>query len=202
MTVQLLVGDCLETLKTVADHSIDMTLTSPPFKEEDVEGDYWALYKLWMAEIMRVTAKVVCIIHSAIKLNRLISEYPPKRIMVWGKGYSQCAWRWNPILVYQISDEYKVNKFIWCDAFGVESITGKWKVHKYQDPELLYETIIKMFKGCNSVLDPFSGSGTTAAVCVKLGIDFIGCELNPDYIELTNKRLSQVQPTLLEVIND
>lgn len=48
-----------------------------------------------------------------------------------------------------------------------------------------------------TVLDPFSGSGTTGAIAVKLGRDYIGCELNPDYIELTNKRLENVQPLLV-----
>lgn len=47
-----------------------------------------------------------------------------------------------------------------------------------------------------TVLDPFSGSGTTLAVSIKHGRSGIGCELNPDYIELTHKRLAEVQPTL------
>lgn len=172
--------DCLEYMKGMKDKSVDLIFTSPPFKEEDVKGDYWELYDLWMREFLRVTSKAVIIIHSATKLNTVISKYPPKRTMVWGKGISQYAWRWNPIFVYQISDEYKVHKYIWCDAFGVEAITGKWKVHKYQDPELLYETVIKMFKGCQTVFDPFAGSGTTERACEKLGLDFVGCEIDPE----------------------
>jgi DNA modification methylase len=44
-----------------------------------------------------------------------------------------------------------------------------------------------------TVLDPFNGSGTTGAVALKHGRDYIGIELNPKYIELTNKRLASVQ---------
>jgi len=33
------------------------------------------------------------------------------------------------------------------------------------------------------VLDPFAGSGTTCAVAARLGRDYIGIELNPEYIE-------------------
>jgi DNA modification methylase len=40
------------------------------------------------------------------------------------------------------------------------------------------------------VLDPFMGSGTTALVALKNGCDFIGFELNPEYIEIANKRIS------------
>jgi len=70
-------------------------------------------------------------------------------------------------------------------------VLGNWKVHKYQDPELLYETIIKMFKGCKSVLDPFMGSGTTGLVCKKLGLDFIGCELDKDCFDVAEKRINE-----------
>jgi DNA modification methylase len=45
----------------------------------------------------------------------------------------------------------------------------------------------------DTVLDPFSGSGTTVAVALKHGRNGIGIDLNPAYIELTNDRLSKVQ---------
>lgn len=51
--------------------------------------------------------------------------------------------------------------------------------------------------GCNAgwdkgiVLDPFMGSGTTAKVARDLGRNYIGIELNPQYIKLANKRLGQ-----------
>jgi len=41
------------------------------------------------------------------------------------------------------------------------------------------------------VLDPFMGSGTTAQVAQTLGRKYLGCELNPAYQTLQNKRLAQ-----------
>jgi DNA modification methylase len=41
------------------------------------------------------------------------------------------------------------------------------------------------------VLDPFMGSGTTAQVAQNLGRQYIGCELNPAYMELQNIRTAQ-----------
>jgi DNA modification methylase len=41
------------------------------------------------------------------------------------------------------------------------------------------------------VLDPFMGSGTTAQVAQDLGRQYIGCELNPTYEKLQNKRTAQ-----------
>lgn len=43
------------------------------------------------------------------------------------------------------------------------------------------------------VLDPFLGSGTTAAVAKSLGRQYVGIELNPEYIKLANKRIGNVQ---------
>ncbi len=41
------------------------------------------------------------------------------------------------------------------------------------------------------VLDPFTGSGTTAAVAKKNGCHFVGCELNPEYLKLAADRFKQ-----------
>ena len=40
------------------------------------------------------------------------------------------------------------------------------------------------------VLDPFNGSGSTGMACVELGYEYTGCELDPEYIEIANKRIS------------
>jgi DNA modification methylase len=46
------------------------------------------------------------------------------------------------------------------------------------------------------VLDPFIGSGTTAIAAAKLGRDWLGIEINPDYVALAEGRIaSAVQPS-------
>ena len=49
------------------------------------------------------------------------------------------------------------------------------------------------------VLDPFMGSGTTGVMAQKLGRKFIGIELNPEYEEMAERRINNVQPLLLAV---
>jgi modification methylase len=44
------------------------------------------------------------------------------------------------------------------------------------------------------VLDPFSGSGTTAAVAKRLGRRFIAIERDPDYAALAEERIAAVDP--------
>lgn len=63
-------------------------------------------------------------------------------------------------------------------------------------PELIRPCILAGCPKGGVVIDPFGGSGTTAAVANEEGRDAVLCELNPEYISLINKRLSEVQPKL------
>lgn len=59
-------------------------------------------------------------------------------------------------------------------------------------PEALIMPMINA--GCPKggvVLDIFMGAGTTAVVARKLGRNYLGIELNPEYIKIANKRLAQ-----------
>jgi len=47
------------------------------------------------------------------------------------------------------------------------------------------------------VLDPFLGSGTSAVVAKKLNRNWLGIELNPNYISLAEKRIANAERTML-----
>lgn len=57
-------------------------------------------------------------------------------------------------------------------------------------PELIRPCILAGAPRDGVVLDPFTGSGTTAEVAIKTGRRFMGCELSPDYLELAKKRIA------------
>jgi DNA modification methylase len=42
------------------------------------------------------------------------------------------------------------------------------------------------------VLDPFSGAATTGIVAAQLGRQYVGIELNPEYIELAYRRFEEI----------
>lgn len=58
-------------------------------------------------------------------------------------------------------------------------------------PELIEPCILAGAPAGGVVLDPFFGSGTTGEVSQRLGRQWIGCELNPDYKPLQDERLRQ-----------
>ncbi len=65
-------------------------------------------------------------------------------------------------------------------------------------PDLIQPCILAGSKEGDTVLDPFNGSGTTGEVSIKHNRNYIGCELNPDYVRLSKRRLSKVQPYMPE----
>ena len=74
--------------------------------------------------------------------------------------------------------------------------------------ELIEPCILAGSEEGDIVLDPFMGSGTTAAVAKSLGRNYIGCELHEEYGELIQKRIDEYEPVvevtqspLLDIIN-
>jgi modification methylase len=69
------------------------------------------------------------------------------------------------------------------------------KAHTTQKPEsLLYRVILASSNEGDVVLDPFSGSGTTAAVARKLGRRYVGIEREERYVTVARERLRSVTP--------
>lgn len=44
--------------------------------------------------------------------------------------------------------------------------------------------------GGYSVLDPFLGSGTTALVCEKMGLSWVGIERESRYVDIAQRRVN------------
>ena len=73
--------------------------------------------------------------------------------------------------------------------------------HSATFPTDLPSWFIKLFtKPGDVVLDPFVGSGTTALAAIQLGRNYIGIDINQDYISLAKKRISQAQMPLPQLV--
>ena len=80
---------------------------------------------------------------------------------------------------------------------GAERLRGAdgRKAHSTQKPEaLLHRVILAASRPGDLVLDPFLGSGTTAAVAKRLRRRFIGIERDQGYAALARARLAKVRP--------
>lgn len=62
--------------------------------------------------------------------------------------------------------------------------------------ELVYPMIMAGCKKGGVVLDPFMGSGTVAVVAKRNKFQYVGCELNPEYVKMAQNRIKYTKVKL------
>ena len=89
------------------------------------------------------------------------------------------------IKAHSLKDHYEK----WC--LTQSSIMDKGNNHPTVKPIELMKYLIKLITPPGgTVLDPFNGSGSTGCAAVELGHNYIGCELDPAYVDISNKRIA------------
>lgn len=110
------------------------------------------------------------------------SDLEANGLSTWDEGTGQTSYRNRSM---RPNPDGKNMRTVW--SINTEPFA---EAHFATYPQILVDRMIKA--GCPAngiVLDPFMGSGTTGVVARKLGRNFIGFELNPKYIKLSEKRL-------------
>ncbi len=91
-----------------------------------------------------------------------------------------------------ITPEYSIDVNVWEYLVGKASGDEGMCEHSAYFPERLAEDHIATWSAERDlVLDPFMGSGTTAKAAKKLGRQFIGLEVNPEYCRIAEQRIAQ-----------
>lgn len=194
--------DCLEHMRKIPDNYYDLILTDPPYglgnRLSDGGGKLKnskmsTLYKEKNWDVLpskEIFEQIFRISKNQIIWGGNYFDLPPTRgFIVWDKlqymhTMSHCEYAWTSF--DRPSKMYRKQSAI------------PNKKHPTQKTEEIikfsfeYARVEKNYK----IFDAFMGSGTTAVVAESLGIDWCGTELEPDYVEIANKRLSQVQGSL------
>jgi len=129
-----------------------------------------------------------------------------KEIIVWDKMTAEPAINENClnsqfefILVFCDNNRRKFDRCF----FPKGTLSNVWKIgkntakvtdekHSAIMPMSLPLKVLENFSKLDDIiLDPFSGSGTTAVACKELGRKFIGIEINSKYCEIAQRRLAQ-----------
>lgn len=78
---------------------------------------------------------------------------------------------------------------------GLEATDGqRANTHPTVKPIALMEWLVRLVTPPGGlVLDPFCGSGSTGVACARLGVRFLGLELDPDYAELARMRIAHAR---------
>ena len=93
-----------------------------------------------------------------------------------------------------------------CKDIAVVTVASNDKseenIHPAQYPERLAEWMINLVSRKGGVIvDPFMGSGTSAVAAKKLGRDYVGFEINPEYIKIAEARLGRLYTEAPEITN-
>ena len=68
------------------------------------------------------------------------------------------------------------------------------RIHPTQKPVQLYGWIFRNYAniGGGKIFDPFVGSGSSRIAAYKLGLDFVGCEVDAEYHAASEKRFREI----------
>lgn len=191
-------------MKKIPDKSVDLILTDPPYgmnfrsnhrkvKYNKIEND--ESFPLWIFdEFFRIARRAVYVF---CRWDNLCELPKPKSLLAWVKNnwsmgdlFHEHGRQWEAVCFYPL-EEHEFEKRI-PDVINVNR-TGN-NLHPTEKPVDLMQQIILANK-CETVLDPFIGSGTTAVACQNLHRKFIGIEISPEYCEIARQRLRQ-QPLI------
>jgi site-specific DNA-methyltransferase (adenine-specific) len=212
MTIELHLVDCLEFMRTMPDKSVDAVITDPPYgvnldysQYVDTKENLDFLIKVFVPECLRIANKVAITCGVAN-----IHKYPSSDWTLcwhWTNTTSTGKWGfncWQPILVYGKDPQLEAGKGRHQDAKQFNPNEGK--IGNFNHPCPKPVSVMKWLVGrCSldnwTIFDPFMGSGTTGVACVQTGRNFIGCEIDPGYFKIAEKRIhdAQQQP-LLEMV--
>ena len=211
--------DCLEFMKQVPDDYFDLVLTDPPYGIDigkmsytnSINGgvakrnDYKEHNKDWdkkipsaeiFKEIQRVSKNQI--IFGGNYFTEILE--PTSSWLIWDKrvedkysnDFSDCEMAWT-----SFKKPSKIYRFLYSGMIQQDMKNKDKRYHPSQKPSALFKNIARDYTEDNfKVFDPFIGSGTTAVACKSLGLDWCGCELEKDYVDIANKRLEAVQGSL------
>ena len=238
---KIITGDCIETLRGVAEPFADLIFADPPFNigykydkyHDEVEGDKYIKWtKEWMTACKKVlkphgsfyiaigddyaaNVKIIADELGLVMRNWIIWHY------TFGQQTKDKFARSHTHIFYFVNDQKnfifndyavrvpsdrqliyadkranpagKMPDDVWEDSRVCGTFKERTGWHPCQMPEQLLMRIVAASSNAGDcVLDPFVGSGTTAAAASKLRRNYVGIEISADYAKKANQRLTQL----------
>jgi modification methylase len=118
--------------------------------------------------------------------------------LIWAAGGPESRYRFNYAAMKALNEDLQMRSdWLLPLCTGPERLRdGKGaKLHPTQKPEALLHRVLLACTGPGDVvLDPFLGTGTTAAVAKRLGRRFVGLERDEVYADAAAARIAAVEP--------
>lgn len=206
--------DCMEGMKEFPDKYFDLAIVDPPYGiGEDGSknnsrsrlaqaktykpysgNDLSAPNKQYFDELFRVSKNQI-----VWGANHFISKLPYDSScwIVWDKqngknDFADCELAWT-----SFNTAVRKFNFKWHGMLQENMSDKEIRIHPNQKPVSLYIWILQNYaKTNNKVLDTHCGSASSLLACHKMGIDFVGFEIDKHYFKEANERLEGLQAQL------
>lgn len=195
-------------------------VTDPPFnigyhykayKDKMPEEEYLR----WVAEVTSKTPSVI--VHYPETLHKISLEkrQAPERVVSWVYP-SNTAKQHRDIAYYGIAPDFRkehqeyrnlndrrireriaqgkhARLYDWWQVNQVKNVSKDKTKHPCQMPLDVMLKAVGILPDGVGVIDPFCGSGTTGVACIQKGIPFIGIDIDPEYCEISQKRIKEAE---------
>lgn len=209
---RLALGDCRDVLPTLT--GVDAVVTDPPYgvgfkgsstKWTPKSGEGYASFddtrESIDAVIVPAVRQAVALARSSVITPGLASMflYDEPRAVGWiyyPSGANSGPWGFvcgQPIFYYG-RDPYLMKQLGSRPNCFSSTEAAEQNGHPCPKPIRQMEWLVNRGSlQCESVLDPFMGSGTTGVACARLGRRFIGIEIEPKYFDIACRRIEAAQ---------
>lgn len=140
------------------------------------------------------------ILFSSVKNSDTIKNYLEKGIRILELHKNKHSLTTNKILKnvarnIKTIDKYKEGTIL--SSIITEKREHYTMEHPTQKPIKLLEKLVLLSTNENeTILDPFTGSGSTGVACMLKKRNFIGCEIDKEYFEIAESRIKSTNDTL------
>jgi site-specific DNA-methyltransferase (adenine-specific) len=194
-----------------------LTITDPPYNQNYHYHNYKDKLKIdEYINLLSMIPKPCVIIHypeETINLLPLAMKSKCEEIVTWvynsntGKQSRLISW-WGckpdfrkVTQPYKNPNDKRIQKLIergktgskiydWWEINQVKNVSKEKTIHPCQIPEeVIRRIILTTAKENELIIDPFAGSGTTLKVAKNLGFEYLGFEIDKQYIEIIKNRL-------------
>lgn len=217
MSTRIIHGDCIEELRKLPDHSVDLLLTDPPYgnacgygrlnrriaNDQHPLTGLLALHECYRVQRRNTAAYFFLDIKHLPITERFVIQYTDYAIkdwIVWDKVHISVghAFRKRHEIILALAKgkpEYRDRAFPNVIPVKREHVLE----HPHKKPIALLRRLIEHSteKG-DTVLDPFLGSGSTLIAAKAAGRSAVGIEVDPRYVRLARDRIAAESSSQLD----
>ena len=184
--------DCMEYMRTLPDKAFDLAVVDPPYgisitdsgrlKKYNKNKERWddkTPPKEYFQQLFRVSKNQI------IWGANYFGLPPCRGFLIWDKqqpedvSFASCEYAWTS---FDVSAK----------TFYFSALRDNVaRIHPTQKPVALYAWIYSRYaKHGDKILDTHLGSGSSRIAAWDAGLDFVGCEIDPDYFKAQEERFA------------